>query len=36
MIYFDYTATTPIHPDVLDAYVKTQKTFSQTLILFIN
>jgi cysteine desulfurase len=27
MIYFDYTATTPIHPDVLDAYVKTQKNF---------
>src|SRR5690606_4855469 len=27
MIYFDYTATTPINPEVLDTYVKTQNNF---------
>jgi len=27
MIYFDYTATTPIDPEVLDTYIKTQNNF---------
>jgi cysteine desulfurase len=27
MIYFDYTATTPIDEEVLNTYIKTQKNF---------
>ncbi|NLD25991.1 MAG: cysteine desulfurase [Acholeplasmataceae bacterium] len=27
MVYFDYTATTPIDDEVLDTYIKTEKTF---------
>ncbi|MCK9471565.1 MAG: cysteine desulfurase family protein [Bacilli bacterium] len=27
MIYFDYTATTPINPEVLNTYIKTQTNF---------
>lgn len=27
MIYFDYSATTPIHPEVLETYVRTEREF---------